>query len=195
MIYRGRLIRGAENAMPGIAEVISAYILAKDTNRPWLMQAAFSAHARLEMDVRSGAIAFPAGAAGLEEITETLVRRFSSENENIYTFCLARAPKSDAPQYACNWLVGMARKDTGEIRIGCGRYEWAFSKQPDFLADGLKITIEMMELLAPRHGQPVMQWLAGLPYPWCPPQTALQGIPALEELAPVSGFLAKAEAG
>lgn len=175
--------------MSNISNIISTYILAKDTNRPWLMQAAFDERAMLTIDVKTGTIAFPSVATGLDEITETLVRRFTSENENIYTFCLTEAPNIDAPQFNCNWLVGMTRKDTGEIRVGCGQYEWTIFNQPEPLAGMLKITIEVMELLGQQHVQSIMHWLSDLPYPWCPTETALQNIPLLKEIAPVTDFL------
>jgi hypothetical protein len=180
--------------MPNIANIISTYILAKDTNRPWLMQSAFSERVRLEMDVKTDAIAFPSVAIGLGEVTQTLIRRFSSENENVYTFCLTKPPNVDAPHFVCNWLVGMTRKDTGEVRVGCGLYEWAFVKQPEPLVGELKITIEVMELLDQQHAQTSMRWLSGLPYPWCPAETALQSIPRLEGLSPIRDFLIHAKA-
>ncbi|MCU9836425.1 hypothetical protein OEZ49_01465 [Ruegeria sp. WL0004] len=181
--------------MTGVADIISTYILAKDNNRPWLMQRAFSERARLEMDVRTDAIAFPSVAVGLDEITQTLVRRFSSENENVYTFCLTKAPTDDALQFTCNWLVGMTRKETGEVRVGCGSYAWTFLNQPEPLVGALKITIEVMELLDQHHTHSIMRWLSALPYPWCPAEAALRGAPRSRALAPVTDFLAQAVPG
>ena len=171
------------------AEVIANYIQAKDCNRPWMMAKAFSEDAHLEMENKSGAISFPSAAVGIEKISEVLVRQFSRENENVYTVCLCTAPDGDSLQFSCDWLVGMSRKDTGEVRVGCGQYEWVFSDKPQLLATKLKITIEVMQVLARDNIQPVMRWLSGLAYPWCAVDRVIHNLPQINGLVPISEFL------
>lgn len=171
------------------SEAITNYILAKDGNRPWLMQQTFAEDALLEMDVRTNSISFPPFVSGIAAITEVLVRQFSLENENVYTFCLSAEPKRSEQEFSCDWLVGMSRRDTSDIRVGFGCYDWVFEGKPRLLVSALKITIDEMLVLDRNSVQPIKRWLTGLPYPWCPPDTALTGIPAIDKLKPISDFL------
>ena len=184
-----------ETIVAGISDAISTYIRAKDGNRPWLMRQAFTDEACLEMVVKTEAIAFPSTATGVEAITETLVRQFSCDNEKIYTFCLSSPPDGYQRQFSCDWLVGMSRRDNGEIRVGCGRYDWSFSNPEEMLVDNLKITIEVMQILSPEHLGPVMDWLSALPYPWCSSRAAVQGAPGLDDLRPISALLRRSALG
>ncbi len=85
------------------SEAISNYILAKDGNRPWLMPRTFAEDALLEVVVRPNSISFPPSASGIAAITETLVRQFSLDNENIYTFCLSAKPEGFEHRTSANW--------------------------------------------------------------------------------------------
>jgi len=173
------------------SEVISNYIVAKDCNRPWLMRRSFRQGAHLEMVVKTDAISFPSDATGIVAITDTLVKQFSRENENVYTFCLTTAPEGYDREFSCDWLVGMSRRDNGDVRVGCGRYNWRFDDRPQILASNLKITIEVMAVLAQEHLDPIMDWLSELNYPWCPVDIATRGMPVFDELRPVSHFLSQ----
>lgn len=181
--------------MTSPSEAITAYILAKDCNRPWMMQEAFAKDARLEMVVRTKAISFPPEVFGRDAISDVLVRQFAIENENVYTFCLATAPGELDRDFSCDWLVGMSRRERGELRVGCGRYDWAFQVQPELRVSNLRITVEKMEVLASTHTDAVLGWLASLSYPWCPSRVAIRGMPSLDELAPISEFLGSRSRG
>ena len=169
------------------SDAVTNYLLAKDGNRPWLMRRAFTSDARLEMVVRTEAISFPSTADGVDEITETLVRRFSEDQENVYTFCLSDPPDQTGDSFSCAWLVGMSRRDNGDVRVGCGRYDWSFAGPDHLLARKLAITIEVMEILPPERLGSVMTWLDSLPYPWCSAQKAAEAAP--EGLGAIEGFL------
>src|SRR5690606_1361432 len=109
------------------ASVMRNYLHAKDENRPVYMTRAFARDAVLKMTLRTQAIAFPPEAHGLDAITETLVRTFGHTYENVFTFYLAHpgeAATLDA--YACDWFVGMTERSSGQVRVGCGRYDWEF---------------------------------------------------------------------
>jgi hypothetical protein len=178
--------------MPSAQESVEIYIRAKDGNRPYLMERAFSENATLEMVVNSGTISFPPISNGLQAISDVLVRRFAQTYENVHTFCLAMPPRNDAVSFSCDWLVGMSEKDSRRVRLGCGRYDWLFQSQGHRLAERLTITIRLMESIAPDCLASVTNWLCRLPYPWCTAQAALAGIPALEELTPIRLDLARA---
>ena len=168
------------------SELIANYIRAKDLNRPWLMPTSFAEDARLEMIVKTDAIQFPATTERVGPITDVLVRNFGVENENVYTFCLCPPPKSDAPKFTCPWLVGMSQRDTGSLRVGCGRYDWAFHEKAPRRVRRLDITIDVMVTLPPDCLSTVMPWLGELPYPWCPAKKALYDMPEDNRLLPIA---------
>lgn len=165
--------------MPTPADSITTYILAKDGNRPHRLADAFTPDATLTMRVKTDAISFPSLTNGREAISQTLVRSFNQTYENVYTLCLDEPPAEGSVSYTCRWLVAMSEKDGGAVRVGCGRYEWLF-EPGDGRARALKIAIEAMEVLPAETLTPVMAWVAGLPYPWCPAQTAINRAPDIQ---------------
>jgi len=162
--------------------VVSAYLRAKDHNRPHLMRQAFASDARLEMVVNAGTISFPPLAQGIDAITDLLARQFSRTFENVYTLCIGTPPAEGTSQCSCKWLVGMSEKDSRAVRIGCGRYDWVFESNAPRLATQLAITIEQMHSLAPEHLLPMMAWLLKLPAPWCASPELMTHAPAIPEL-------------
>jgi hypothetical protein len=172
---------------------IESYIRAKDQNRPHLMPLAFAEHSTLDMEVKTGAISFPAHSRGRDAITEVLVRNFAQHFENVYTFCLSSPPADDQRDFSCKWLVGMAERSTGSIRIGCGSYDWRFQSQDTgSLVERLRITIEFMQVFSSDKSHILFRWLARLPYPWCPRQTAAGSAPSIDELSPIIDYVAAA---
>jgi hypothetical protein len=167
------------------AEAIVAYIRAKDENRPYLMERAFERDAALAVVAKSDALTFPPLTNGREAITRVLVREFGRTYENVRTLCLCSPPGSSDTNFSCRWLVGMSAKEGGAVFVGCGRYNWLFGTQAPHLAKRLEITIDVMQILATDHLAAVTGWLFALPYPWCPPRTAFDAAPQLEELRPL----------
>jgi hypothetical protein len=173
-------------------QVLRTYFRAKDENRPHLMKDAFSATATLETIVKTNAISFPPISRGLAPITDVLVRKFAQLYENVYSFYLERPP-SRVPlrSFSCDWLVGMSEKESGKTRVGCGRYDWQFQPEEPRLADRLVITIEAMQVISADSLEPVLLWLTGLPYPWCPAQTSLATAPAISDLDPIYRYVGR----
>lgn len=170
-------------------DAISTYILAKDGNRPQLMKRAFAGDCELEMAVKTDAISFPGSAKGLEQVTQVLVTSFADQYENVRTFCLSRPSSNYLPYFGCDWLVGMSARQDGAVRVGCGRYRWQFGPDDDGRVTKLVIDIEVMSVLPAEASEPILQWLAALPYPWCSSIQACEGIPAIEALRPIERFL------
>ena len=175
--------------MPTPFDAVTTYLLAKDGNRPFLMRHAFAEDAHLEMVVRTDAITFPATADGLAAIADTLSRRFAADFENAWTFALARPTDANRRHFPCHWLVGLAAKADGAIRVGAGRYDWYFTPDEASLVERLIITIDVMEILPPARQAAVFDWLSALPYPWCSPDDVLRGFPPIDQLAPVEAYL------
>jgi hypothetical protein len=143
------------------------------------------------MNVKTGAISFPPLSNGIESITEVLVRRFAQSYENILTFCIGDPPHDDAGSFSCKWMVGMSERSTGAVRVGCGRYDWRFQTEEPFLTRELTITIEFMQILPPGTLGVLMDWLSGLPYPWCPVTKAVVSAPKVEGLAVILDYVSK----
>lgn len=175
--------------MPSPIEAISTYFHAKDGNRPHLMRRAFAEKAQLEMVVNTDAISFPGTTSGLAAIEEVLVRRFSADFENVYTFGLALPTEADRHRFACPWLVAMSARSDGAIRVGSGLYDWHFSSDARCLVEKLVITIDVMQILPANELDRIMGWASALPYPWCRPGDVVASMPRFEELAPVERYL------
>jgi hypothetical protein len=151
------------------------------------MKQAFAEDIELEVVVKTDAISFPSSTTGLGAVEDVLVRRFGVESENIYTFCLCQPPEAVNSRFHCQWLVGMSARATGQIRVGCGGYDWHFN-------DGgkvgkLVINIDVMKILSGSDLDAVMAWLSSLPYPWCSPSLALTAFPANDELSDIAAYL------
>lgn len=174
-------------------DVLRDYIRAKDENRPHLITQVFSDMACLEMRVKTDSISFPAISQGSATIADVLVRRFNQTYENIYTFYLDRpvAGSANPPAvFACDWLVGMSEKATGNVRVGCGRYEWVF-RQDAFppRVERLAITIESMLTLPAEFLPDILRWLLELDYPWSSVQAVCASAPKTARLDPVLNYL------
>jgi hypothetical protein len=153
-------------------DAVTAYFLAKDGNRPFLMRRAFAEDVELQMVVKTDAISFPESAKGVVAIEDILGRRFANDVENVYTFCLERPSAAHRRHFPCHWLVGMSAKGNGPIRVGSGRYDWYFTPDERCLVERLVITIDLMKMFPATELDAIMGWLTGLPYPWCtPPRT------------------------
>jgi len=167
---------------------IQQYIKAKDGNRPHLLRQAFTPEAVLDMVVHTGSISFPPHVEGVGSIGEVLVNRFGQTFENVYTFCLGGPPEPDSPRFRCKWLVAMSDKSSGEVRVGCGLYEWQFSPGSG-LIEKLTITIEHMQTLPATDLLPIMDWVSSLDYPWCSPEEAVSNIPDKDTLGDVIRYV------
>ncbi|MBV7496250.1 hypothetical protein KW837_18410 [Pseudomonas sp. PDM24] len=167
---------------------IQQYIKAKDGNRPHLLPQAFAPDAILDMVVHTGSISFPPHVEGLGSIGDVLVRRFGQTFENVYTFCLGRPPEPQAKTFQCKWLVGMSDKSGGEVRVGCGLYEWQFSPESR-LVERLTITIEHMKTLPATDLHCIMEWVSHLDYPWCSSQALVSNVPDIDTLEEVIQYL------
>jgi len=172
------------------SDSILAYLRAKDGNKPHLLAQAFTIDACLVMDVKTGAIAFPPVSTGREAIAQVLVRQFSQTYENIYTVCLSAPPANNALAFSCDWLVVMSEKSGGDIRAGCGRYDWNFACD-SHLVNRLTITIRTMLTLPPHTLDNMTRWASALPYPWCPVEQAMQWAPKFQELTDIRTYIAR----
>jgi hypothetical protein len=170
--------------------VLRGYFYAKDGNRPHLLEDVFASNAELVIRNQSANIAFPAFTQGRSAIAEVLVRSFALSNENVHSFYLGR-PALGVGEFTCPCLVGMSERSSGQVRVGCGTYEWAFEPRVPHMASRLVVTIEAMQVLPRTESKRVFSWLRSQNYPWSSPEAALQGMPANELLSPIAQFLSR----
>jgi hypothetical protein len=173
------------------ADAVRKYILAKDGNRPFLMGQAFAENVELEMVVKTDAISFPSCAKGLRAVEDIVVRRFGVDYENVYTFCLSQPSEIHRRHFPCHWLVGMSARNDGQIRIGCGRYDWYFGAGAACRVERLVIAIDVMKIFPATQLAASMNWLTSLPYPWCAPDDAVRAVPAIDGFAEIEAYLKK----
>ncbi|RJQ87289.1 MAG: hypothetical protein C4519_00960 [Desulfobacteraceae bacterium] len=172
--------------------VLRGYFRAKDENRPHLLAEVFSDDATLCVVNKATNIVFPAVTKGRESIADVLVRRFAQTYENIYSFYLSKPPEK-ASKFSCEWLVGMTEKESKNVRIGCGRYDWTFSSCSPYLASELVITIETMQVLPSSAFGTVFAWLQRLNYPWANKDEVVNSATGLDLLAAVREKLSSDE--
>lgn len=174
--------------------LVSQYIQAKDNNKPHWMPQTFDDQATLTMAVKTSAIDFPAQTEGCSAISQLLVKDFNQNYENVYTLCLNDTITLQDNKLSCLWLVGMTDKQTGNIKVGCGRYDWEFSASQQPTTEVLRVTrlhigLEQMEILPQIYSEDIFSWLSNSPYPWVSTTTILQDIPDLPELQPVQSYI------
>lgn len=162
--------------MANKTDAIQHYILAKDSNRPFLLNKAFTENATLQMVVWTDSIAFPPSSIGREAIADTLVRQFNQKYENIYTICIGVRPEIELENFSCNWMVVMTEKKNGSLRVGCGRYDWTFGHTENKI-QALTITIDIMETVTLSSLAPAIVWVSSLSYPWCEISTVAKALP------------------
>jgi len=102
----------------------------------------------------------------------------------VYTLCLSEPSTREGNEFACDWVVGMSEKASGDVRVGCGTYRWRITRDTGTIK-ALTIAIDEMVVLPPYTLPHVIDWLAALPYPSCGLQDLLAHSPRIEALQPV----------
>jgi hypothetical protein len=174
------------------SQVLRTYFHGKDENRPRLLDGVFAPDATLEVRNHAQDISFPAVTEGRGAIADVLVGRFAQTYENVYSFYMSR-PTSETVHFNCDWLVGMTGKLDGQVRVGCGRYEWSFQDHAPGLTERLVIEIVAMQVLPAVEREAVFDWFARLDYPWSTAAAVVDQAPPLPGLDPVLRFLGRGE--
>jgi hypothetical protein len=87
----------------------------------------------------------------------------------------------------------MSMKATGQLRVGCGSYDWHFDGEGKIAK--LVINIDVMKILPADELGATMRWLSSLPYPWCSPATARRSIPASDGFGEIAAYLSQLDTG
>ena len=163
-------------------QLISLYLRSKDENKPHLIPSVFSSDAVLSMNLKTNNIFFPATTVGVKNIEKVLIRDFSENYENVYTFCFTDSIQNEKNQLFCNWLVGMSDKKSKKVRVGWGKYQWEFTNEKNPLVLNFTIEIEDMVILEANLMPKIMNWLNNASYPWCDKKQLLQSMPNIKSL-------------
>ena len=168
------------------ADAIKTYILAKDGNRPYLMRRAFAERRTRDRGQDRRHQLFRARPRVSARSKTFSCGSSASIMRNVTPFAFSEPPPAGSVHFACHWLVGMSAKANGQIRIGCGRYDWYFNAHGQ--VEKLVIAIDVMKVLAADQLRPNMNWFSALPYPWCSAGEALRQMPASDGLAEISSL-------
>ena len=85
----------------------------------------------------------------------------------------------------------MTEKESKNVRVGGGRYDWTFESEEPQVAGDLVITIEAMQVLPPGELETIFAWLRRLSYPWSCATEVAQYAPRIELLAPVLQYIGR----
>jgi len=169
-------------------DLVLKYICAKDKNRPHLMDEVFTDTATLEMKLKTQNISFPSQTVGLENITEVLVSKFSQSYKNVYTFCLTDTMNNASEILKSDWIVCMQEKNSGDVRIGYGIYNWFFTKDEEPLVKHLTIQIEEMITMEEEYSTLFFDWVRKLDYPLCSLEQLLNKSPNFRAINSVQKY-------
>ncbi|PML81890.1 nuclear transport factor 2 family protein [Enterovibrio norvegicus] len=178
-----------KNDITPFLSTINRYIAAKDNNKPHLLSQVFTQQATLSMQVNTDGISFPSEVVGRHAISDVLVSQFNQTYENIYTFCLSDSIDRNGSLLACKWLVAMTEKESGNLKVGCGHYDWEFQSEDGSSVKKLSITIKHMFTLDFHNTAHFLHGLSELPYPWCFSSSARIEMPAIPALQDIRTFL------
>lgn len=169
--------------------VLLKYITAKDKNIPLLMREVFCPDSTLEMKLQTQNILFPSRAVGIEDITEVLVSTFSKSYSKVFTFCFNDSIKTSNHLLNIKWLVCMVEKNSGNVRLGYGTYDWFFSNENTNLAKHLTIQIDEMLSLEEKYSAEIYRWINSLSYPFIDSKEIFKNIPSIDSLESIKSFL------
>src|SRR5713101_5881522 len=83
----------------------------------------------------------------------------------------------------------MSARNDGQVRVGCGRYDWYFAPDQACHVEKLVIAIDVMKVFPATDLAASMNWLSSLPYPWCTPEEAVSSVPAIDGFAEIEAYL------
>ena len=120
-----------------------------------------------------------------------MVRDFAARFENIYTYCLTKPTSQTMTDCQLNWLVVMTERDSGNTKLGYGRYDWHFNPASGRCST-LHIHIAHMQVLSESIAQQIYQHISDYPTPWQSAGALQSLLQANDALASAHGFLTDA---
>jgi len=174
-------------------EVLENYIKGKDLNRPEILEKIYSEKSKVIFSIQPSTISFPSEISGNIEIAKVLSKDFNKRYEKVRTYFL----KDDSEEIASlcilkqRWLVVMIERETQDVKIGSGFYDWYFEvpASGNCRIEKHKITIGVM-LSFSRDNLPVFEDLHNsIPYPWTDKQRVVDMLQKHDSLREVIEYL------
>ena len=175
------------------AVVLENYIRGKDLNKPEILEKIYSEKSTVIFDIKPSTISFPSEISGNIEIAKVLSTDFNKRYEKVRTYYL----ENDSEEIASlcilkqRWLVVMIERETREVKIGTGFYDWYFEFSPsgNCQIQKHKITIGVMQSLSGENF-PVFEDLHNsIPYPWVDKQCVVNTLEKHDTLREVIDYL------
>ena len=168
-------------------KALDLYIRAKDQNRPFLLTEAFVDQARFDLQL-SEDIEFGRRAAGQrpETVAET-VAVIGAQFLDVFTTTVTESVVDASNSLACHWLAGLVGREEEQLFVNWGRYLFSFG--PESRVRRLQVSFDGGTVLPAGSQAQTLSWLSQLPSPLCSAKELLTGIPELEALEPLRGFV------
>ncbi|MEH6443788.1 MAG: hypothetical protein V7784_07820 [Oceanospirillaceae bacterium] len=177
-----------------VIDILEKYIRGKDQNQSAILEEIYTKNAKVLFDIKVDTIVFPAEIVGSVNIANTLSRDFNKRHDYVKTYYLTDQSKQFCADNIRDqqWLVIMRDKQTGEIKIGTGIYDWYFSeRQGGCLAVAEhKITIAVMLSLPSQCIDLLNVLQQNLPYPWVETQQVITTLKEYSYLDDLSLYIA-----
>ena len=175
------------------ADVLENYIKGKDLNRPEILEKIYSEKSKVIFSIQPSTISFPSEISGNIEIAKVLSKDFNKRYEKVRTYYLKDDSEETAPLCILKqrWLVVMIERETQEIKIGTGYYDWYFEvpASGDCRIEKHKITIGVMLSLSQDNLTVFEDLHNSIPYPWVDKQSAVKTLENHDSLREVIEYL------
>ena len=168
--------------LPAHDKIVTDYLRAKDEQRPHLFPQVFSDDATF-----ISRFAFETDFASEEPVVGVgpiadVFRRLGAGFEDIYTVMLSDSVEATSRGLQCRWVVAMRGRETREVRVAWGDYDWVFEGDRAKLLD---VLMRKMVVLPPDRADAVASWMAGLPQHWCTREQLVAELPTEPRLEPL----------
>jgi len=155
-------------SVEAMVDALNRYIDGKDNNRPAVLKALYCSDAVLAFSLDDQSMSFPTRVEGAQEIAKVLSGDFNQRYQRVKTWYLTQ-PVADGTDQVTEqpWLVMMQEKASGDIRIGCGFYNWRFETNCNPLqVSAHHIHIHTMLSFPSTRESWLIELQQSLAYPW-----------------------------
>ena len=175
------------------ADALEDYIKGKDLNKPEILEKIYSEKSKVIFDIKPSTISFPSEISGNIEIAKVLSKDFNKRYEKVRTYYLENDSEEITSRCILKqrWLVVMIERETREVKIGTGFYDWYFEFPPsgNCEIEKHKITIGVMQSLSGENLSVLEDLYNSIPYPWVDRQCLVNTLEKHDILREVIDYL------
>lgn len=176
-----------------VKEVLEQYINGKDKDRFELLETIYKLNSKVTFEIKPTIISFPSVINGNIEIAQVLSLDFNKKYSNVKTYylsdCFPSIYKLSIDKQ--NWLVLMSEKNSDDIYVGTGYYNWKFGYgQGGVLQiEHHHIFIEAMIKLTNLPLKFLFDLQKSIPYPWAYQEKVKELLQKYDELREITQYL------